>query len=248
VEVLLPIAEAHVPIDRPSRYLIQICNHANHMGRVRPWVPTGDSGGHTSPEVRHVSYSEASGTIRFAEGQCTLQATAGTLTIRVEAADEDTLRRLQDGIATRLERIGRRDQLAVTWKRSQASTASSGDPSGDPSGEQPPSAPPSPPTGAGKSRRRGRLATIALVIGGALVAVVHLGQGGGVVASAWTGWATNIVLALTFLKLLSIAGHVVLGGFVVLRGGRLVHDRWMLRHPPPEAMTPPRTDQGEDRS
>jgi len=37
--------------------------------------------------------------------------------LRVEAADEDNLRRLQDLIASRLERFGRRDRLTVTWQR-----------------------------------------------------------------------------------------------------------------------------------
>jgi hypothetical protein len=180
--------------------------------------------------VRHVDFSDTRGIVHFAEGECTLQATADTLTIRVETADEDTLRRLQDGIAGRLERIGRRDGLAVTWQRAQASTGSPGEPA--------PGAPPAPHTGAGKRRQLGRLGTAALVIGGALVVAVHLGLGGGALAtSAWTGWATNIILALILLKLLVVAGHVVLGGFVIRRD-RLVQTFRKLRHPRPEA-TPP---------
>ena len=42
---------------------------------------------------------------------------SGALMLRVEAADEDHLRRLEDLIASRLERSGRRDRLTVTWQR-----------------------------------------------------------------------------------------------------------------------------------
>jgi hypothetical protein len=233
----MPTAEAHVPTDRPSRYLVQLCRHAKQMGRMRHRPPTRHSGGQMPPEVRHVGYSETYGIVRFAEGQWTLQATAGTLTLRVEATDENTLRRLQDGIAARLEKIGRHDQLAVTWQRPQASAAL---------GEQAPGMAPAPQTGAGKRRRHGRLDTIALVAGGALVVAVHLGLGGAALAaSAWTSWATNIVLAIILLKLITIAGHVMLGRFAIRRG-KIVHARWKLRHSPPEpapTAAPPMTEQ-----
>jgi hypothetical protein len=233
----VPTAFARIETDRPSRYLVQLCRHADNMDRARHRPPSGNTGGRKPPKVRHVDFSDTRGIIQFADGQCTLQATADTLTIRVETADEETLRRLQDGIASRLERIGRRDGLAVTWQRPQASTVSPGEPA--------PDAPHAPPTGAGKRRKLGRLGTTALVIGGALVVALHLGLGGGALAtSAWTGWATNIVLALILLKLLVVAGHVALGGFVVRRD-RLVHTLRKLRHPRPEATStaaPPVTD------
>jgi hypothetical protein len=231
----MPIAEAHVRAGRPSRYLVQLCRHADHMGRMRHRPPSGATGGRQPPVVRHVDFSENRGVIDFAKGKCTLQASADTLTIRVEAADEDSLRRLQDGIAGRLERIGRRDQLAVIWQRPQASTALPA--------EQAAATPPAPHTRIGKHWRLGRLGTTALVVAGALVVAAHLGLGGTALAvSAWTGWATNIVLALILLKLLSIAGHVLLGGLVV-RHSKIAHSRWKLRHRPPEPTSP--TEHGE---
>lgn len=54
-------------------------------------------------------------------GQCTLQTAPGTLTLRAEAADEDSLAHIQDLVAGRLEKFGRREHLTVTWRRQEAS-------------------------------------------------------------------------------------------------------------------------------
>lgn len=113
----MPTAEAHVPTSRASRYLVQFCRHTSQMGGMRHRPPTRDGSGQLPPTVQHADWSDTTGTVRFSRGQCTLRATADTLTLRVDAADEDTLRRLQDGIARRLETIGRRDQLAVNWQQ-----------------------------------------------------------------------------------------------------------------------------------
>jgi hypothetical protein len=216
----VPTAYARIETDRPSRYLVQLCQHASQMGRMRHRPPSGHTGGQPPPEVRHVDCSETRGTVDFAGGRWTLQATANTLTMRVDAADEDTLGQLQEGIAGRLQRIGRRDQLAVTWRRPDMSVAPDGQAAGAAH------------TGAGKHRRLSRLGTIGLVIGGALVVAAHLGAGGAALAtSAWTGWATNIVLVLILLKLLFLAGHVVLGGFLV-RHGKIVRGRRKQRQSP----------------
>jgi hypothetical protein len=42
------------------------------------------------------------------------------LTLRAEAADQDSLTRIQDLIAGRLEKFGRREHLTVTWRPAQA--------------------------------------------------------------------------------------------------------------------------------
>jgi len=111
------IAEARVPTDRASRYLIQLCRHAEHLRRLRRVQVVGVGAGRRSPEVDHVDYSDTVGTVRFADGQLTARASADTLTLRIEAADDDALRRLQVGIAARLHTIGRRDQLTTIWRR-----------------------------------------------------------------------------------------------------------------------------------
>jgi hypothetical protein len=53
--------------------------------------------------------------ISLDRGRCALRALPGVLTLRAEAPDEDTLRRVVFPITDRLKRIGRRDHLRVTW-------------------------------------------------------------------------------------------------------------------------------------
>ena len=113
-------AEAQIQTRRPSRYLTQLCKHASDMGghrghRMRARHGGGASEG--SPEVQHVEWSDTHGIVALSWGQCTLQATSSTLTLRAEAADEENLRRIQELITARLERFGQRDHLKVDWQR-----------------------------------------------------------------------------------------------------------------------------------
>jgi hypothetical protein len=205
-------AEARVETDRAGRYLVQLCRHAGEMGRHRHLRP-GAHGGDVPPAVEHVDCSDGHGTIRLGGGRCTLRAGAGALELRVEAVDEEALRRGQDGIARRLETIGRRDGLKVTWHRCDA-------PGGEPgvaTGTAAPSAPQAAPHGG--PRRRAGLAGLVAV--GVLAVAVHLGVLGAASASArWTGWAADAVLAVVALKVLLIGSHVVLGRSVIRRRRR----------------------------
>lgn len=113
------IAEARVETNRAARYLVQLCRHLDEVAQVHP-------------EMRvHAEWSDDRGVISFGRGRCTLRAEGGVLTLRAEAPDEEDLRRLEHGIAERLEQVGRRDQLTVAWtphrsKGEQSSTPSSG--------------------------------------------------------------------------------------------------------------------------
>ncbi len=116
-------AEAHIETDRPGRYLIQLCRHADDMSGDRRHGPRTLHGGDTSgrtPQMRHVEWSDSYGIVSLNWGQWTMRATADTLTVRAEAADEENLRRIQDLVGERLERFGRRDHLKVTWHQSQS--------------------------------------------------------------------------------------------------------------------------------
>ena len=53
-------------------------------------------------------------------------ASPGLLTVRAEAADEDSLRRIQDLLAGRLQKFGRRDGLTVNWRRAESAAADIG--------------------------------------------------------------------------------------------------------------------------
>jgi hypothetical protein len=69
----------------------------------------------TPPVAGPADWSETDGTIDFGWARCTLHATNDELVLYAEADNEEQLARIQQGIAQRLERIGRRDGLTVTW-------------------------------------------------------------------------------------------------------------------------------------
>jgi hypothetical protein len=48
------------------------------------------------------------------------RAGPGLLTLHAEAPDPGSLARIQDLVAGRLEKFGRREQLTVTWQAAQA--------------------------------------------------------------------------------------------------------------------------------
>ncbi len=117
-------AEAQIETERPSRYLVQLCRHAAAMGgtrghRLRVHAGNGTMAG---SDVRvSAEWSESRGVVRFDPwGQCAIEASADTLTLRVEATDEEDLRQIQDVLTRDLGRFGRRERLAVNWGRSEA--------------------------------------------------------------------------------------------------------------------------------
>ena len=109
-------AEATVETERPSRYLIQLCRHAGQMKQHLRLRQRTDNEGDTPPAVQHVEWSDTYGVVRLNWGQWTLQATPNTLKLRAEAADQQHLRRIQDLLTARLEKIGRRDHVTVDWQ------------------------------------------------------------------------------------------------------------------------------------
>ncbi|WP_405988527.1 DUF2218 domain-containing protein [Streptomyces sp. NBC_00986] len=109
-------AEARIPTDRPSRYLVQLCKHFANKGRHLTHRPRA----HTLPEVPpdqiQVEWTDSDGTLRLPWGQCTLHALPGTLRVRVEADNRENLERLQDLVSTHLGRFSKRDPLRVEWQ------------------------------------------------------------------------------------------------------------------------------------
>jgi hypothetical protein len=208
----MPIAEARVETERPSRYLVQLCKHFDNRGRHLDHRPRGHKGGDARAlrEMRavaaqaQVEWSETRGTVRLPWGRCEMRAEPGALTVRVEAVDEENLRRLQDLVAGHVERFGRREGLAATWHGLKAATQSPGEVAG---------VVPAPRGGVVGNRRRGT--TAALVSAGVLALAVHLGLGSVLLANwRWTGWAVGVVLAVVLLKVTLLTG---LGRFVLRR-------------------------------
>jgi hypothetical protein len=101
------ISEARVDTERSSRYLVQLCRHVGKAGRTHPQMQA------------RVEWSDDRGVITFDPGRCSLRALPSVLSLRAEAPDEDTLRRIEHRVADRLAQIGRRDQLTVAWTRAQ---------------------------------------------------------------------------------------------------------------------------------
>jgi hypothetical protein len=116
----VPASVARVPTSRASRYLAQLCSHGSLMSRLAGHRSFGSGRGHGSgdggmPSAATASSAGAEGIIDFGWGRCALNAATDELVIRAEADDRQNLERIQGGITARLERIGRRDRLTVTW-------------------------------------------------------------------------------------------------------------------------------------
>jgi hypothetical protein len=79
--------------------------------------------------VRQVACSETEGTVSLDWGQWTIRAFPGRLAVRAEAADEQSLRRIQELLTARLQKFGRREHLTVTWQH-PGMTASDAKPGG----------------------------------------------------------------------------------------------------------------------
>ncbi|MFD8079410.1 DUF2218 domain-containing protein [Streptomyces sp. NPDC059718] len=196
----MPVAEARVPTERPSRYLVQLCKHAGQMGSHMRHGPRLHRNGEAPPEIKNVEWSDTHGTIDVGWGRCTLEAGPDALTLRMEAADADGLERFQALIAGRLERIGRRDALHVTWRWTEALDH----------GDGPATKDAGPAAETATRRRYGGTIGLTAVI--ALVVTVHLGLGGSLLAGSWTGWGIGAVAAVILVKC-----AVVLGGLAVRR-------------------------------
>lgn len=108
--------EAVVVTEHPERYLARLGKHAAKMGSGLSHRPRDHGSRQPPPGVRHAEWSATSGTVQLDWGGWTMHAVPGMLRLRAEAADEESLRRIQDMLTTRLEKFGRRENLSVTWQ------------------------------------------------------------------------------------------------------------------------------------
>src|SRR5689334_15858381 len=90
-------SEARVVTAVPRRYLGQLCKHFQHK------LP--------------VTLDEAQGRIEFPSGICALETEEGTLIMRLTAAGEEALTRLEDVVARHLVRFAFREQPEIKWIR-----------------------------------------------------------------------------------------------------------------------------------
>jgi hypothetical protein len=118
----MPTAEARIRTDRASRYLTQLCKHTARITALAPGHRRDHRDGHDETQAttipRHAEYSGTEGCIAFDQGRCTLRATSEELILLVEADDQRQLRGIQEALSARLQRIGNRDHLTLTWRPS----------------------------------------------------------------------------------------------------------------------------------
>jgi hypothetical protein len=95
----MPASQTTIPTQSASRYLQQLCKHWSHKFAVE--------------------FTPERGTIPFDDTRrCKLEASAETLALRVEAADDATLERTQGVVIDHLKRFAFREELdEVRWER-----------------------------------------------------------------------------------------------------------------------------------
>lgn len=93
-------SQARVESEAAERYLIQLCKHFAHK------IPA--------------TYEGNRGRIEFGVGVCTLNAETGVLVMEAESANDDDLARLEQVVASHLERFAFRDKPTIEWKRAAA--------------------------------------------------------------------------------------------------------------------------------
>jgi len=94
----MPAAQATIPTASASRYLQQLCKHWSHKYAV--------------------SFTPEHGTIPFDETRvCTLDASKDALALRIDAADDATLERMQGVVIDHLKRFAFREEFGdVRWE------------------------------------------------------------------------------------------------------------------------------------
>lgn len=191
----MPTADGRVATPRASRYLVQLCRHADRMsghqhlsGHVRH--------GADSPQVRHSEWTDADGVLELDRGRCTLHVTPDALLVHIDAPEDETLRRIQDLITARLEGFGRRDGLQVQWHHPPSAPPDDGAPAA-------PDAPVTPQVVLRAGRRH--LPVVVPVLAGVLVVAVHLGLLGALLAApGWARGVAGLVVAGAVVKILLV--------------------------------------------
>ena len=117
------MVEARIETEQSTRYLVRLCTHAASMGRTQGHgirVHRNEALSRGEVEVQ-AQWSDTHGTVTFSPGgRCDLEATTTALLLRIEAADEEQLRRIQDIVTRDLDRFSGSEQLAIHWRPTEA--------------------------------------------------------------------------------------------------------------------------------
>ncbi len=95
----MPITETHIATPSASKYLQRLCKHWSHKFAV--------------------NFTPDKGRVPFGDNRAaTFEATPDTLTMRIEAADAETLTRLEGVVVEHLKRFSFREDLGeIAWRR-----------------------------------------------------------------------------------------------------------------------------------
>ncbi len=94
----MAVETARVPTTNGAKYLQQLCKHWSHKLDV---------------ELR-----ESEGIVRFPNAVATVTADADSLTVAVEAEDDETLQRMKGVVASHLDRFAFREApLPFAWQK-----------------------------------------------------------------------------------------------------------------------------------
>ncbi len=125
--------EARIETEQSGRYLVRLCTHAASMGRTQGRgirVHRNEALSRGEVEV-NAQWSDTQGTITFSPwGQCEITAIPTALVLRIEAASEEDVRRMQDIVIRDLDRFSGSEHLAIDWRPTDTAPSSSG-PSSD---------------------------------------------------------------------------------------------------------------------
>ena len=201
-------SQATLTTSRASRYATQLGRHAAAMAGDRGHRMRMHGGANplaTGEVTLSVAHTDQKTTLTFDPwGSCTVHAAGDQLALRIDAADEPSLERIQQIVTRDLARFGRREQLTVSWRRMETAAEAA----------------PAAPAPASRHRGRGRIMIAGAGLGVVAVVVgLHLGLGGAAVAGGaslgWSGLGWAAVGGLT-LTLVVIIGHAAVP-FAALR-------------------------------
>ena len=91
------VSTAQIATENPQRLITRLCKH---------W-------GHKFP----VSHDERQGEIELSLGHCLLKVHENGLQVRLQAADEEQIQRLQQVVADHLERMASGETLVFNWQQ-----------------------------------------------------------------------------------------------------------------------------------
>ena len=119
------MVEARIDTEQSGRYLVRLCTHAASMGRTQGHgirVHRNEALSRGEVQVQ-AQWSDTHGALTFSPwGRCEIEANTTALVLRVEAAEEEYLQRIQDIVTRDLDRFSGSEKLAIDWRRIDAAS------------------------------------------------------------------------------------------------------------------------------